>query len=582
MLRSAFERISFRFSVPFAYTAAAVFVATAHLLIEPAHAQTASEVTPPTFEPSPQRLTGSVVFSGQPGLDAPDGAELLSVQISGVNIEGELPGMEAEGAAVTERLTGGPVLVSQIFEEATALEAAYVEAGFVLARVVLPAQQLNDGDVLQLLVVDGFVESIDTTAVPEELRGRLQTLTDALVGRRGLQRSELERRILLAGDTYGIALGSALRTGNTPGGTVIILDARYRQITGFVGFDNLQTDALGTYSVNTGLELNGYLGLGETIYFRGSFNPDGVFDNTPRNRTFALGAVFPVGNDGLSLGVEHTNSATTPEDPTAFTTSTFERWSLRAFYPLVRSRDVNVTLRGSLDLQEDKLDIINGAIPVYRDQTSVLRFSSDAAWFLDSGSILNVGGTLSRGLDAFGARTAADAATTTTPLSQQGADAEFTKLEVSAGFRRALGETMAMKLNARGQLSFGDPMLISEQFSIAGFDAVSAFDSGTLSGDKGWMLRGELSHTIGSQIGQIPVEFSPYVFASAGAVHREAPGFGEASNVNATAFGLGMDVFAVRDEAFSNASVRLEVAYGDRDDGGSDGTRISVFGALRF
>ena len=554
------------------------------LTLTNAGAQTASEITPPTFEPPPQRLTGSLVFSGEPGLEAPPGAERLSVTISGVDIEGELPGMLEAGEALERRLTSGPIRVSEIFEASSALEAAYVESGFILARVVLPAQQLNDGDRLRLVVVDGFVESIDTTAVPERVRERLQDLTDALIGERGLQRGELERRLLLAGDTYGIALASALTSGTTPGGTVIILQPRYRRTTGFVGFDNLQTSALGEYSLNAGVEFNGVLGRGEALYLRGSANPDGFLEDNPRNRTFAVGGIVPLGNDGLSFGVEYTNSKTTP-DNSPQTTSEFERLSFRAFFPLVRSRDLNVSLRGSLDLQEDSLDVLPvGAppFPVYRDKTSVVRVSTDAAWFTRSGTVLDIGGTYSKGVDAFDARTAEEADEDGLDLSRDDADAEFDKLELNAQLRRTLGKTMAMNLSARAQLSFGDPLLTSEQFGIASFDGLSAFDSGTLSGDSGWYLRGELSRPTDIDVGDMTVGVSPYLFAATGAAHREAPADGEAANVRASAFGLGVDVNFVRDEAFSNASLRIEVASGDRNDGGDDGIRLSVFGALRF
>lgn len=547
-------------------------------------AQTASEITPPTFEPPPQRLTGSLVFSGEPGLNAPPGSESLSVTISGVDIEGELPGMLEAGEAVRNRLTSGPVRVSEIFEAAASLEAAYVEGGFILARVVLPAQQLDDGDRLRLVVVDGYVESIDTTAVPERVRERIETLTEALIGERGLQQSELERRLLLAGDTYGVALVSALSSGTNPGGTVIILQPQYRRTTGFVGFDNLQSDALGDYTFNAGLELNGALGFGEALYLRGSANHEDVFEDNPRNRTIAVGGIVPVGRDGLSLGFEYTNSKTAPDGLTR-TTSTFDRLSFRGFYPLVRRRDVNVTLRASLDLQEDSQAALadGGAeIPVFLDQTSVLRLSSDAAWFGERGTVFDLGGTVSFGIDAFGARTASDANQTSTQLSRDGADAEFAKLELNASLRRALGSAFAINLSTRAQLSFGDALLTSEQFGISSFDSVSAFDSGVVSGDSGWFVRGEVSRPTDLDFGDTPVGLTPYLFAATGMVNREVPSVGEAGSVRATAYGLGVDILLVRDAAFSNASLRLELANGKRDDGGDDEVRFSIFGALRF
>ena len=66
------------------------------------------------------------------------------------------------------------------------LAAAYAAAGYVLVRVVLPPQQLLNGARLKLVVVDGFIERIETRDVPERVRHRITTLVGPLTGRRGL------------------------------------------------------------------------------------------------------------------------------------------------------------------------------------------------------------------------------------------------------------------------------------------------------------------------------------------------------------------------------------------------------------
>src|SRR5690606_25811986 len=107
---------------------------------------------------------------------------------------------------------------------------------------------------LRIAVVDGFVETVDTTNAPPEIRRRIEALTAPLVGRPGLTMTELERQLLLAGDVSGVALGSALATGSRPGGTVIALDPQYRKVTGFVGFDNFAPTELGSIGPD---DLNG-------------------------------------------------------------------------------------------------------------------------------------------------------------------------------------------------------------------------------------------------------------------------------------------------------------------------------------
>jgi hemolysin activation/secretion protein len=544
-------------------------------------AQQASQITPDEFQPPQQRLTGSLVFSGEPGLAAPPGSDQLNILISDVSVEGTLPGMESETRLIEARLTRGRIAVSEIFDAVTALEEAYVRAGFVLARVVLPAQNLSDGGSLRISVVDGFVENIDASNVPERLRARLSQLTRPLIGQRGVRSSQLERRILLAGDTYGVALGSALATGATPGGTVIILEPNFRRITGFVGFDNAQSDALGRWNLDGGVEFNGQFGLGEVLYLRGTVFPgDGVFGPTPRLRTLAAGGVLPLNADGLNFNLELSDSRSSPDDGTP-SKSIFQKVSARLYYPPVRSRNLNVTTQLALDLQEDRLYILaeDGDLPWHLDRTTVLRASADAVWLREGGSSFDASAIFSLGLDALGARTAADAEDGT-PLSRAGADATFQKLEVSAGYRRAVGP-FNVAFTARGQTSFGDPLVVGEQVGIAELNELSAFASGTLNGDSGWVLRGEVGRPFEIQARGIPVTLRPYAFAGAGSVHRENAQEGEVATINASAFGLGLEALISRDD-FSSASARIEVARGERDDGEEDGTRISVFGSLRF
>ena len=328
----------------------------------PVLAQTASEVTAPTFAPDAQRLTGAVVFSGERGTAPPAGAEKLLINLAGVTLDGGLPQMADANAAVQARLSGKTITVAEIFNAASDLENAYAQAGFVLARVVLPAQELRDGGRLRIEVIDGFVETVDTSNVPEPVRSRISRLTEPLVGRRSLRLPEIERQLLLAGDTYGVALGSALAAGATPGGTSLILQPEFRPITGFVAFDNYNADELGPLNLSAGVEFNSPFNFGETLYARLSGAPSGdnendvgsFFGSDPRLRTLSVGGVLPLGFDGLTLNIEATDSRTAPDNLTVPSTSRFTRSSVRLFYPFVRSRNRNISGQLTLDLQKDE------------------------------------------------------------------------------------------------------------------------------------------------------------------------------------------------------------------------------------
>lgn len=548
-------------------------------------AQTASEITPENLSPQLQRLGGSIVFSGQSNTQAPPGSESIGITLSGVSLEDGLPQMAAENEAFVARLTNGRIAVSEMFDAVADLEAAYADAGFVLSRVVLPQQRLRDGGRLRVTVVNGFVERVDTTQVPEQTRTRIEGLTDPLLNKPGLTRAELERQLLLAGDTPGTALRSALGAGEAEGAAVIALAPEFKPVTGFVGISNPTGSSLGGVSFNAGVEFNSPLSLGETFYLRASGAPDSFFSSDPTSRVLAAGALVPLGFSGLSVNVELTSSDTTPDTATAPTRSDFDRQSIRFIYPFVRSRNLNVTGQASIDFQQDKQVLLTGgggSTLLYEDETTVLRLGGSVSVFHENGSVTDAGLTFSKGLDALGARSAADALASGLPLSRLGSDASFSKLVGSFTHQRNLSDDLALSLTGRFQTAFGDALVTSEQFTLVGPQELSAFDSGALRGDSGWVLRSELSTNRRTEISGVPVLVRPYGFLGVGEAHIETPTALEQSRTSAFAYGVGVDLFTQSDSNFRSSSLRMELGRGERDDDADDETRFGISANFRF
>ena len=105
----------------------------------------------------------------------------------------------------------------------------------------------EDGGTVKLTLVDGFVESVDVSAVPAAVRERVRAVTDTLIGRRRVNLADIERKLLIAGDTPGMYLRSTLVAGRQDGGTVLVLDGGFRPVTGTVVLDNRLSAALGRW-----------------------------------------------------------------------------------------------------------------------------------------------------------------------------------------------------------------------------------------------------------------------------------------------------------------------------------------------
>jgi len=559
---------------------AALVLAAAAVGSQPAAAQTAGEITPSDFTPQLQQLGGRIEFTGQPGTQAPPGSEEIGITLSGVTLENALPQMEQANAAFVARLTRGRIPVSELFDATSDLEAAYAEAGYVLSRIVLPQQKLRDGGKLQVLVLNGFIERIEADDVDPAVRARVEALMARVTGRPGLTRDTLERQLLLAGDVPGTALRSGLAPGDTTGATVIGIDSEFQPVTGFVGFGNPFGSDLGRSNLEFGLEVNSPFKLGETLYLRASGNNKGLFSNDPRSRILAFGGVLPVGLSGTNVNLEFTFSDTKP-DSTPETRSEFDRVSLRVFHPLRRSRDLNLTAQVALDFQEDEQDLV-GVAPLFRDQLTVLRAGLTGDMLHENGAFSQGALLVSRGVDALGARSASDAAGSPVTLSRAGADASFTKLTGGFLHRRPLSESVSLMVAGRFQTSFGDALPISEQFSLVGTNEMSTFDSGSLRGDSGILLRSELSRRFEMNAGQFPVTLSPYVFAGFGVARLENPTAAEQRNTEAFTYGIGLDILLRTASVFRAGNLRIEYGRGERDDALPDENRFSITGSYRF
>ena len=559
------------------------------LLPAAAQAQTASQITPPSFRPNLER-TGGFALPGTPGLATPPGAEKLFVRLSGVSVTGRLPVLGAETAALEARLMGHKISGADIFAAARDLEAAYAKAGYVLVRVVLPPQHLANGARLKLTVIDGFIERIETRDVPERVRRRIETLVGPLTGRRSVTLSEIERRVLLAGDTPGVSLRTTLTPGKGEGATVLVVDGKYQAVSALLTFDNTLSRALGRTTMGAGLDFNSVAGLGELVYLRANSHPgageNGFLDRYPRNRTLAAGFILPLWFDGLTFNAEGTDARTTPESVAGVqTTDTFQRLSLRLRYAWLRGRSVNFNSEVAFDAQDEtqSLFVAGAPVPLSLDRLRIVRFTNDGDVLTPWGATISGRATASFGIDGLGARSAADA-TALLPLSRQGADASFQKLDISLGYAQTLIEHLAVSGAARMQTSFGRALLHSEQIGIANAAGLSAFDAGSVVGDQGYVVRGELSSpwTVPLPTSAVSVVASPYAFAAYGEVDLRDPTAIETASIRASSYGGGLRLGGAQTGTLANGSLTLEYGRAQRSDSVAAGNRFTFVTAFRF
>jgi hemolysin activation/secretion protein len=509
---------------------------------------TPGHVTPSTLRPERTGPGAAILIPDMAGLAVPAGAADLTVKLRTVDIEGGFPELAAETATIIAGLEGRAVSVREIFAAASAIEAAYAKAGYVLVRLAVPPQKLSHGGALKIVVIDGFIEAVDASGVPERIRAVVAARTAGLVGRRHLKMTELEEPLLLAGDTPGTSLRSTLARGAQPGGVRLILEASHHAVSGRVGADNNLPRSLGVWSANAMLSANSVFGVGEQVYgsvASGSKLSEAFGSEAPYG-VAGGGVVMPLSPNGRwSFNPEVTVSRTRPSPVlnALQTEGEMTRLSLRTAYTALRTRAQSLVFNAALDSIDEVNTAPDFATELSHDQFSAARigatYTANAPW----GMAIEASGQLSHGLGPhglIGVRTAADIAETGVGYSRQGAELDFSKATAQVAVTQLLPADFQLGLIARAQTSFGDPLFDSEQFSLEGGQALSGFGDGTLVVDAGATLRGEIARTIRLDMASRALWLSPYVFGAIGSGRLEQPTAVEPGSITASSFGFGL------------------------------------------
>lgn len=527
------------------------------------HAQVAAPitVTPRSLAPAPEdkRFRPDVPLSAP--LAAPAGSEGLAVTPGTVTVEGGFAELAEFDVRFVAALSGRRVTLGEIYGAAAALESAYASAGYVFARVSVPPQDLRDGGPLRVVVVDGFIERVETAALPARVRSLVAARFASLVGRRHLRYGTLERALMLANDLPGLALRSTLARGDSAGGTVLVLEGRQAAVSGSLGFANDYDASLDTYGFSAQLSLNSLLGHGEQIYgfVASGYDLVRLFRSDARVRVLGGGLLLPLAEGRATINPEVTVARTRPiaQPGAPQTLGKLRRLTLRGDLVLQRTRFRRLALTGAIENIDERNDLPDFAATLNRDRYSAVRLGVALRAERPAGGAIVGSLQISQGLGGLGAITRVDAATSGVPFTRQGARPDFTKLQANARLTVPFGGGAQVSLSAAGQSSFGRPLVRAEQFSLEGSDGLSAYVGGLTAADAGVVGRAELALPVGLDPSPRSV-IVPYLFAAAGYGRLEAPTAVEPGHFAAANLGAGFRF----DAGANGPAIGLEYAHG--------------------
>lgn len=518
---------------------------------QPAPGTVPSQIAPPSARPEAPAGPAPARFEVAPSRTVPDGAERVFFTPGRFVVEGEFPELVAEREDLLGARAGTYLSAADIYRLAASLEAAYARRGYVLARVVVPNQTLSNGGEVRLVVVDGFIERVDASALPDRVRERVASVLRVLERRPRPTIADIERALLLAGDTPGLALRSTLAAGTTPGGSVLRVEGEHRVASGQFSVDNRLADSLGRVQFGTALSMNSAFGLGEQVYAQARTGAplSEQRGGEPRWRVLAMGADLPLGMTGWRLGADYTDARThaTPPPGGLDIAGHLRRAAITLSHPLVRGRDRNANVAFVLEQLDQRNTATAFDTDISHDRYATLRARVDWLATTPWGTPFAATVNLSRGL---GGRDASDAFESLVPLSRQGAGPSFTKVDAQLRLAQPLGAAgLRLASTLAAQTGFGAPLLVPEQFLLDGPALVSGVASGSLATDRGVSGRLELQRDLGFDPGPgYGGVLRPYAFGAYGVGWLEQPTALEQPRITARSLGLGarLDVGAGR------------------------------------
>ena len=501
----------------------------------------AAQEVPPTVDPGriqkrferpPQpRTSESELTEGPEQLQLPPNAEQVRFVLRSVEVDGATVFSASELEGIWAPSIGQDISVADLFSLAAELTVRYRNAGYVLARAIVPPQEATNGDI-RLQVIEGFVRdvSIDGEIVRPAL---FDAWMEKIRASKPLRAEVLERTLLLMNDLPGVSVRAVLRPSSEPGASDLVFVAARDDISAFADLNNRGTRFLGRYQGEFGIAFESWTGRGENTDLRVVQTADSELTLVALTHTETLNA------EGTLLQLSGAYVDTEPGAtlrPFGVEGESVSA-SLALLHPFIRSRSRNLTGYLRFDYLDAKNDSDLGLLT--EDRLRVLRIGAVADWVDRFEGVNLVSAQLSRGFDIF------SATNSSSPFpSREGGESAFTSVTARASrLQRIPGPVPGLNLfvQASGQYAF-DRLLAPEQFGFGGDDFGRGYDPADLTGDHGLatLIEIQLGRTIGAPGLESVQFFASYDYGAVWQRNRSLPG-GRRTTASSAAVGARLN-----------------------------------------
>lgn len=416
----------------------------------------------------------------------PRAVEELTFDVKEVHFAGATRYSQADLRALAQPVIGQTVHLNDLIAIAEALEARYHADGYVLTRVFVPTQSVNDG-IFQITVVEGYVSAVAVQGGDQETRDRVEAILSKITQDRPLTLTKLEGALLTANKLPGVNVAGLLRPSATEQGAseLVVTVSKAPLVSGGVNADNMGSATTGHWTTGADASTASPFGDGGQFSVNASTDPA-----DPHTRYSAGGKyVAPLPFfDGMTYTLSALGSHGEPGGTVAslslITNST--AFGARVSAPLMVSRAEELSLDGGITIQSSDVKALGETAS--HDEWRVVDLAltyRNSAW-QDGVTTLTL--DLAQGLPGLGA-------TDSPSEGLHSGMSDFTKVTGQLNRIQTLGDKFSAALLVSGQYVNLRPVL-GEEVNFGGQLIGRGYDPGAVTGDMGLGAAFELRYDL--------------------------------------------------------------------------------------
>lgn len=425
-------------------------------------------------------------------------AEGLKFKVNGFHITGQTVYSEDKLQALVQDSVGRELTLAELQTVAGRIGQYFNDRGYMVANAYIPAQKIKNG-IVDIIVVPGRYGNLDLRNHSKLSNRAANRSLSRIKPGDYVKKDLLERTLLLMSDMGGISIQATLVPGKTNGTSDLIVEINdTKELTSEYSLDNYGNRFTGEDRGILSLNFNNIRGQGDVVTI-GGYNSGGGLTN------FNFNYVLPVGNRGARVGAGYNrvHYSLGEEFTILDANGTAKNTGIFALYPLVRSRSHNLYAQIEYDhrrLEDNIYDyvFIDKHINAWTFTLNGDNQDNFHGWGVNNFTLAVVRGQL--GFD--GGRDYVGYPAQTDDKLTANTAGSYTKLKLDFNRLQYLNKRLNLYFGFTGQLASKN-LDSSEKLFLGGANGVKAYPQGEASGDRGYLLTGELRWNMPSPIFQV-------------------------------------------------------------------------------